>query len=629
MDTGNAVNNVNRRPRKTILLYGLAFSLMFAVLAGRLVQLQLSDREKLQNLARNQHTARRDIPPFRGPILDCRNRPLALDVESFSIFADPYLINQTALDKAAAEHRSAVAPAADGQAADELAQSLHMVGEAERIISHRWREVSEQLAPALDMSAEEIRGEISRCADGRFVWLKRRVDKDVRDRVLSLKIRGIGIQSENKRHYPSEGLAAQVIGSVGIDNQGVSAMEHYLDARLRGESGNFVAELDGKRRQVWIRPGAYQSAEDGQIVVLTIDLTIQSFVEEALAETVEHFQARGGSAIVMDPQTGAILALANYPTFNPYNYANSDEYARRNRLLTDPIEPGSTIKSLIAAAALDMGVVRRGQVIFCENGSWRINGRTVRDVSSYGDLTFEQGVARSSNIFMAKLAELMGNERLHRGLKNFGIGSRTGVLMPGEAPGLLYPLDRWSNMSRVSVAMGYELLVTPLQMVTAFSALANGGRLMQPRMIQKVCASDGSVVADLSEAVEISRPVSQETADYMRRVVLRGTYTDPRGTAKRLDIPGYEPFGKTGTAKKRNPNGGGYSSDLYVGSFIGAAPLENPRLVCMVMIDEPDRSIAYYGGSVAGPAVKQILERSLAYLRVPPIRSTNIADSGR
>ena len=266
------MNNTPWQLRRTTLVFGLMFMLIFAVLAGRLVQIQLRDQAKLKALAYQQQTARREIPPFRGAIVDSRFRPLALDVECYSIFADPFLINQTALERAEAANRSSGRGAA--ASSEVVSVSLRAAGDAERVIERRLLEVSELLSPVLDVSAEFIRGEMARRSDRRFVWLKRRVDRETRDRVLALKIRGIGVEAENKRHYPSDGLAAQVIGSVGIDNQGVSALEYYLDDRLRGEAGHFVARLDGKRRQVWVRPGDYHSAADGQMVVLTIDLTI-------------------------------------------------------------------------------------------------------------------------------------------------------------------------------------------------------------------------------------------------------------------------------------------------------------------------------------------------------------------
>ncbi len=636
MDTGTGLNNESWRPRKTIIVYALVFSLAFAALVGRLVYIQLHDQQKLQAMAYRQQTARREIAPFRGPIVDRHFRPLALDVECYSIFADPFLINQEALaddGRGGLQRREAVATgsqptAADGRAVTSgslVSAALEATSEAESRVAGRIREISLALAPVLEMPAEEIGQLIVSRADTRFVWLKRRVDRATYQRVRALKIRGIGIEPENKRHYPSGALAAQIVGTVGIDNQGVSALEYYLDSRLRGEAGHYLAKLDGRRRQVWVRPGDYHGAQDGQIVVLTIDVTIQSFVEQALAETVEHFRARGGSAIVMDPQTGEVLAMANYPSFDPYQFAESDAYARRNRQLTDPIEPGSTIKPIIASLALESGKVRLGETIFCHNGSWRVTGRTIRDTSSYGNLTFQQGIWKSSNIMMATLGLRMGNDLLYEGLTDFGFGRQTGILMPGEAPGLVYRPQRWTRQSTTSIPMGYEMLATPLQLVTAYSTFANGGRLLKPRIIRQVCSADGAVVADLSQPVEVGRPISEATADTMRQI-LRGVVTD--GTAKRAEIPGYEPFGKTGTARKRNPDGRGYSRELYVGSFIAGAPLDNPRLICMVMIDEPDRRVAYYGSSVAGPAVKQILERSLAYLRIPPKQQLQVVHSG-
>ena len=331
----------------------------------------------------------------------------------------------------------------------------------------------------------------------------------------------------------------------------------------------------------------------------------------------------------MNPGTGEILAMANHPSFDPAQYDQADPYAVRNRMLTDPYEPGSTFKCFVATAALQAGVVRPDERIFCHNGFVVIRGRRLHDHHPFATLTFQEIVIRSSNIGMAILGERMGNQRLHEAVRRFGFGERTGISLPGEAPGRVYPLNLWSNWSATSIPIGYEILVTPLQLVTAFSAIANGGLLMKPRIVRYTCAPDRTVVHDMSDPVIVRRVMSKETSRFMRHQVLREVVKSPLGTGKRARIPGYRVFGKTGTAKKRDPDGPGYSNRLYVGSFIGAAPLENPRIVAMVLIDEPDKSIGYYGGTVAAPAVRQILARSLGYLNVPPDDQQSIARSPR
>jgi cell division protein FtsI (penicillin-binding protein 3) len=308
--------------------------------------------------------------------------------------------------------------------------------------------------------------------------------------------------------------------------------------------------------------------------------------------------------------------MANYPSFDPDDFAGAPAYAVRNRLLTDPYEPGSTFKSFISSVALEEGIVHKGEEFDCHNGVYLVNGRRLTDSHPYGMLTFEQVVIKSSNIGMAQIGIRMGNDRLYEAMKRFGFGVSTGLGLPGEGRGLVHPLAKWTKLSSSSIPMGYEVLVTPLQMVTAWCAIANGGMLMKPHLLKAVYGPDGRLVADLAVPAPVRRVLRQDIADYMRREVFRGVVLD--GTARDAfkGCP-YRVFGKTGTAKKRDPHGKGYSSDLFVGSFIGGAPLEHPRLVVFVSLDEPDRSLAYYGGTVAAPAVREILEKSLGYLRVP------------
>ena len=533
---------------------------------------------------------------------------MATTIPAWSVYVDPKLILETR------SPHWRVSPAA-GDSASAFVANGYSVSPAAR-----------RLATVLGLDAETIEGAIDRNPRRRFVWLRRRIDRPTRDAVAALRIPtkmrrgirerpifGMGIKADGRRRYPNGSLASHVLGTVGSELQGTRGLEYLFNERLRGAAGYRLVRVDGHRdrRPVWISPGDYHPAVDGQLLVLTLDLTVQMFVEEALKETVEHFKAKGASAVVMDPRTGDVLALANYPTFDPQHPGDAEKYALRNRILTDPYEPGSTFKAIIASAALDDGVVRHGEKIFCHNGAYTINGRTLRDVTPRGWLPFELVVVKSSNIGMGIIGERMGAPRLHRAMIRFGFGQKTGILLPGESGGDVKDLRDWSALSRTSVPMGYELLVTPLQLVTAFSAIANGGTLLKPRIIRYAYSSDRRRVADLSEPVVVRRVLRQETADYMRRKVLRRVITE--GTGRKANIPWVKVFGKTGTAHKTSPRGG-YDDDRIFGSFIGAAPLENPRVVVMVVVDEPDRSIGRYGGSVSAPAARQILEKTLAYL---------------
>ncbi|NIA21970.1 MAG: hypothetical protein GWP05_08425 [Anaerolineaceae bacterium] len=617
-------------PRRAQLLLAVVFSLVFAGLTGWLVAIQVRSGDKLSRRAERQHTVRRRIEPFRGAIVDRFGRPLAMTIDAYLAFADPRIIHQEQRRRNAADV-SATAGLPQGDVDHRsTAAALAGLATAERIDDSYARNrarVARRVGPLLGMNVAKIEALIAADPHKRFVRLKRGLDRPTREAVEALGERGIGFQAEGRRQYPAGTLAAHLVGGVGADNQGLAGLEYRFDEVLRGSAGSRTVVVDGRRRAVWIRPDDYRPARDGQLLVTTIDLTIQSFAERALARAVDKFKARGGSALVMDPASGEILALANYPTFDPARYNEAAPYALRNRLLTDPYEPGSTFKCFVATAALQAGVVRPNEKIFCHNGSVVIRGRHLRDHRPFGTLTFQEIVIRSSNIGMAIIGERMGNQRLHEAVRRFGFGRRTGLSLPGESPGLVYPLDKWSKWSATSIPMGYEILVTPLQIATAFSAIANGGLLMKPRVVRYTCGPDRKVVRDMSAPIVVRRIMTEETSRFMRRQVLREVVRNPHGTGRRVRIPGYGVFGKTGTAKKRDPHGPGYSDRLYVGSFIGGVPLENPRIVAMVLIDEPRKSIGYYGGTVAGPAVREILARSLGYLNVPPDDQRRIASS--
>jgi len=611
--------------RRAQVLLTVGFSFAFAALIGWLVVIQIRSGSALTRRAERQHTVVKTIPPFRGHIVDRIGRPMAVTVDGCTVFADPKFIHQYGRSDDNAE----ATPPRDGDAGA-LSAALASLADAqyvdEKYQANRAR-VARELAPLLAMKQADVEALVGADPHKQFVRLKRGVDGATRDAIEQLHLRGVGFQSEGLRCYPNGSLAAHLVCGVGADNQGLGALEYQYDDQLRGSAGQRVLDVDGRRRAVWIRSDGYVPARDGQLIVTTIDLAIQSFTEKALATAVERYKARGGSALVMDPSTGEILALANCPSFDPTQYAQTDPYVARNRLLTDPYEPGSTFKCFIATAALQAGVVKPNESIFCYNGHVVIDGRRMTDHHPFGSLSVQDVVVRSSNIGMAVLGKRLGNERLYEACVRFGFGTKTGVTLPGEAPGMVYPLERWHKWSATSIPMGYEVLVTPLQIATAFSAIANGGQLMKPSIIRSLCAADGTVVEDHSEPIVVRRVMSEETARYMRHEVLHEVVWGDHGTGKQARIPGYGVFGKTGTAKKKNPTGRGYSSNLYVGSFIAAAPLDNPRVVVMVIIDEPQKSIAYYGGTVAAPAVREILAKCLGYLHVPPDEPARVASS--
>ena len=554
----------------------LSLGAMLTALAGRLIFIHLVSGEPLAKRASRQHYMRIPIRPIRGSLLDARLRILAGSVECPSVFADPGVMEDVS--------ESAV-----------------------------------QIAPVLGMARDEVYHKLAADPEARFVWLVRRAPPETAEAAKQARVRGLGLVGEGRRRYPNGALAAHVIGFVGREEQGLEGLEKLYDRRLAGRDGEAYVLADRRRRPIWTEPDQFLPAEDGQHLILTIDSAIQALVEAALAEVCEEFKAKCGSAIVMDPQTGAILAMANVPTFDPGRYAEFSGEARRNRAVADAYPPGSTAKPFFASKALEAGVVRRGEVIYCEDGFWA--AERLHDAGHcYGDLTFEMILIKSSNIGMAKLGSRLGNRRLYDALAAFGFGRETGIWFPGEREGLVYPLARWTKYSTTRVPFGQEFAATPLQLVTAFTALANGGRMLRPKLLRGVLDSRGEVVQDLSAPEVLGQAVRPETARAIVQDIL--TQAIEVGTGKACRIPGYRVFGKTGTAQGVDPETGQVSHTRYISSFLAGVPADHPRVVVLVMVNEPDASLGFYGGKVAAPAAKKILEGTLQYLGIPPGEDT-------
>jgi len=559
------------RPRLAIVLL-LAVVAGFGLLAVRIGQLAGPEGARLRRLADRQHTTRVPIPARRGNILDCRGRLLAGSLQVPSIYADPALIR-------------------DVQGA------------------------AEKLQRSVGLPAEQIAGMITARRGKRFAWIRRGVTEQQAEEVRSLRLRGIGVMQEPRRCYPMGALAAHVLGFVGAEQKGLEGLEYLYDRYLRGRDGRKVCWKDAAGRIVGLVPNGYQPARDGCDVILSIDSFIQYVAEQALSEAVERYEAEAGVAIVTEPDTGEILAMACRPTFDPNHFAEAPGSARRNRAITDPVEPGSTFKPFVASAALEEGKVRPGEVIFCHNGTYVSGRRRLRDHHPYGKLTFEQVVAKSSNIGMAILGERLGNLLMWRHLKRLGFGAKTGIDLPGEDAGIFLPLARWTSYSTDSIPMGQEIAVTPIQLIRAFNALVNGGRLLRPKVVRAVVGPTGAVVLDRRRAESPGQVIDPAVARYMVQVVLKAVVNE--GTGRRARLKRWQVVGKTGTAQIARRGGGGYEPDAYVSSFVCAAPASRPRVSVLVMVFRPNPRIAYYGGTVAAPAAKKILAAALEYLGVP------------
>jgi cell division protein FtsI (penicillin-binding protein 3) len=464
-----------------------------------------------------------------------------------------------------------------------------------------------RLAPLLGTDEREL-DELLRDDPRKFIYLTKSADVDASNAVQRLRIVGIDVYRNQRRSYPQGPLAAHVIGFTGTDAQGLEGVERVLDEGLRGMAQSIRVCKDVRGR-VFYSTGDMTGMNRGAAVKLTVDATLQSIAETALGEQVEKYDAAGGSVVVLDPGTGAVLAMANAPSFDPNFYTESAVASRRNRAVTDFFEPGSTTKPLVIAAALDAGVITPTDVFFCENGALRIGGRVIHDHHPYGHLTVPEILKVSSNICSAKIGDRLGADSLHGYLRAFGFGRRAEVGLPGESAGLLSDPSRWRPINLANISFGQGLTTTALQMVSSFSVLANEGVRMRPYIVESVVDSDGTVVR-VGEPKEEGRVVSAKVARMVSEML--EAVVAPGGTAPRASIEGIRIAGKTGTAQK--VENGRYSKSKFVASFVGFLPADDPALVISVSVDEPKRN--HYGGVVAAPIFRRIAEASLDYLHI-------------
>jgi cell division protein FtsI (penicillin-binding protein 3) len=542
------------------------------LIGARLVQLQVSQHDDFTARARNQQLSAIETSPARGQVLDRQGRELARSIETESFYADYSDPRDSADPNDTAKRIAAIT----GQDRDELAKRL-----------------------AAAMAARKG-----------FVWIARRVEIESAKKLDAMELKGIYSRKESKRYYPNDSLAAHVLGFVGADQIGLSGVEQYYNEKIRGESGKVYLERDGSAERRVFESYEVQP-NPGQTVVLTIDQTIQYRTEQALFATVERAHAKSGTAIVMDPQTGEILALANAPSFDPNQPTRDSTEARVNSALQNTYEPGSTFKIVAYSAAIEKGLVRPEDKIDCQMGQITVAGRLIHDHRPFGVLTIADALAQSSNVGAIKLGLLVGNESMYDYMKRLGFGSRTGIDLAGESPGQLRSLNRWQPSSIGSLAMGQEIGVTPLQMATAYCVLANDGMLVKPHVVRELRSADGTVVFQAKP--ESRRALKPETTQALRNMLEGVTL---RGTARKAQLDGYTAAGKTGTAQKIDPKTHAYSATKYIGSFVGFAPVKNPAVVIIVVIDEPQGP--YHGGDVAAPVFREIAEQILPDLSVSP-----------
>jgi cell division protein FtsI (penicillin-binding protein 3) len=548
-------------PRRFWFLYIVLF-IFFCLVIYQIVQLTCFHQPSLLALAHRQHYLTIDVPPLRGPITDRNGKEFVTNLKIPSIYGVPRALR-----------------------------------EEER------QELSRQVAKILGLDYKWVLERLSR--DKSFVWLKRRVTFEESDKIRKLECPGLGILEEYKRFYPQGPMLAQVLGFSTVDNQGVEGIERSMDNELRGKPGMRVTQRDAKGREIKAFEMKSLPVVDGNRVVLTIDQHLQYLTEKSLEAAFKQWKAKGAWAIVIDPRTGEILAMANQPGFDPNHYANVGPDAKRNRAVTDMYEPGSIFKIVAASGALNDGTVTPETPINCENGKWNYGYKVLHDVHGYGTIPVTEVIVKSSNIGTVKIALKMGANRFQDYVKSFGFGAQTGVDMAGEAPGYTRPVAQWSKTSPYNIPMGQEVMVTALQMVTAMSVIANGGNLVKPYIISKIQDPAGVTLKDKKPVIK-HRVIKSETAATMRDIL---TQVVERGTGTKAKIPDVLAGGKTGTAQKILPGGKGYSHSSFMSSFVGFAPSENPRYAMVVVLDEARPM--YYGGVVAAPVFKEVMEAAL------------------
>ena len=558
---------MSRRTRKHLVdrrirLLLVVLVLLLAASLGRAVWLQAVRAEPLARMAENQHLETITIPARRGTIYDRTGALLALGESATTVFADPRRIRDP----------------------------LGVAGTVGRVLG---RDPETLVAPLSDRT----RG---------FVYLARQADPERAAALAKLELDGIGFYPEERRVYPQRSVASHVLGYAGVDNVGLAGIEQALDRVLAGKAGSKTIVKDPFGRAIDVLEATAE--REGRDVHLTIDHQIQAHAETVLRETVKRWRATSASAIVLDPRTGEILALAAAPSFDANAFGSVPPERSRNRAVTDPYEPGSTFKLVTTAAVLSERLVTP-QTPYTLPYTIQVADRTIKDSHERPTqrMTVAEILSHSSNVGTVTLAKLLGERKLADWIDRFGFGEPTGLAFPGESAGIVLPVDQWSGSSIGNIPIGQGIAVTAVQMAAAYAAVANGGVWVQPHLVSRI---DGSK----RQAPKRRRVVTQEIAATLV-TMLKGV-VDDGGTGTAAGVRGYQVAGKTGTAQKPDHERGGYSADRYVASFVGFVPASSPRLVILVSVDEPRGSI--WGGVVAAPAFQQIASFGLQYLEVPP-----------
>jgi len=477
-------------------------------------------------------------------------------------------------------------------------------------------ELSSRLAKIFNTDPGEIYRHLLLRRNQRFVWIQREISNAQADAVRALKHRGVGIEYEWWREYPNGALAGTVIGFTNKNRESGGGLHTMVQHILQPTDGKRVIVGDARRRPIRPDLDASVRAVDGGDVYLSLDAVVQEYLQQAVGESVQRYGAKWGTGVVVNPWTGDVLAMCSVPTFDPNRYNETPPDQMLNRAICCPYEPGSVFKPIIAASAVQAGVLSYESQIFCENGRYRAHrGGVITDHGHYyGYLSLRDVNVKSSNIGMAKVGEKLGNAEMYRIVRRWGFGSKTSLGLPGETGGIVRRSDKWDGYSLRRVPFGQEISTSSLQLVMAFSAFANGGWLMKPRLVQNITDARGQTIF-ISQPTAVRRVLSESVANQTLSVLQE---VIERGTGKKCRLEKWTSWGKTGTAQIPGPHG--YTEDGFVGSFIGGAPANRPAVVCLISIYWPDRNKGYYGGTVAAPYVKEVLQKTLTYLQVTPDR---------
>lgn len=530
-----------------------------------------SNNDSLHSIADNQYQNEVELAPYRGTIFDHKGEPLAISIRRPSLAVNPRQFDPTTAEV-------------------------------------------KQLAHLLRMPASKIK----KISDRKtyFSWLSRQIDPKVADSVEELGLKGLVQITEPARFYPAGTAAAHILGFTGLDNSGLAGLERQFDKNLRGEPVKVTTGKDARGKFIFTETNGAAPLKQGDNIYLTLDRVIQEITEDELEAGARRARCKSAFAIVADPHTGRILAIANYPNFDPNDARRVSVAETTNHALIDLFEPGSVVKPFVIGRALEMKKTRTDEIIDVEGGKLKIGKHTIHDDHRADTLPLNEVVIRSSNIGTYKIAARIGKQKTYQALRDFGFSLGKAQLgFPGEAIGRISPWEKWSQITFANTAFGHGFVITGMELVQAVGALANGGNVMKPTLIEKIVSADGAVVQS-SAPEKVGQAIDPETARIMRGI-MREVVEDPNGTGHNARTKDYSTAGKTGTAQKVTPGIRGYAKDKYIASFVGFSPVEDPHLVIYVQVDEPGQK-PYYGATWAAPIFSGITERSLKYLNVAP-----------